>query len=180
MKEIEASNRRGVMILVSDEDYDALKVYRWRVDRKGYAYANIGKRKTSMHRLLLCPPLGMVCDHIDGNPLRNTRDNLRVCTPQQNVWNSKKPDGYKSPFKGVRRDRILGYTADIQAHGEYVYLGSFGESALLASWAYDLAAIEYFGEFARLNHPHLKEKYLEAIRFYEWTRPASQHFSKAA
>jgi len=46
-------------------------------------------------------PEGFVVDHIDGNPSNNTIENLRVCTNQENAYNSKKSKLNKSGISGI-------------------------------------------------------------------------------
>jgi hypothetical protein len=90
----------------------------------------------------------MQVDHIDGDGLNNCRDNLRVCSSEQNAKNIK-----------VRPGRLKGITpvgskwqAQIAAEGRHLYLGLF-ESPELAAKAYDRAARKYHGEFAATNSP---------------------------
>ncbi len=54
-----------------------------------------------MHRELAKPPRGMTVDHANRNRLDNTRENLRVCTQQENSHNNGKHMGSSSRFKGV-------------------------------------------------------------------------------
>ncbi|MCH7719226.1 MAG: HNH endonuclease, partial [Chloroflexi bacterium] len=54
-----------------------------------------------MHRLITNAPKGLIVDHIDHNGLNNTRNNLRLCTPEQNDYNRRPQKGSTSKYKGV-------------------------------------------------------------------------------
>lgn len=94
-------------------------------------------------------PDGMLVDHIDGNPLNMRRGNLRVCTSEQNAANAASRGG-KSQYRGVHQSRNGKWVAQISKRGVRVCLGTF-ETELEAAGAYDTAAKEIHGEFARLN-----------------------------
>jgi hypothetical protein len=93
-------------------------------------------------------------DHINGDGLDNRRQNLRSCTHAQNFWNAQKQrQTCTSPYKGVtrrRNARLAPWQAAIRIDGKSHYLGSF-PSEWEAAMAYNQAATEYFGAFARLN-----------------------------
>ena len=110
-----------------------------------------------MHRLIMSCPDDMFVDHIDGNTLNNTRENLRICTHLQNHRNKKKTRRYKgrptiSQFKGVNRASKNTWLAKLQKNRERIYLGCYPTEEEAAR-AYDAAAREHFGEFAKLNFP---------------------------
>ncbi|VVE76535.1 pathogenesis-related transcriptional factor and ERF protein [Pandoraea captiosa] len=155
MKVILASN--GAEILVDDADFPAMQAHKWRIDRKGYARTNIrpvpdGPQKTVfMHRMLL-GVLGssrIYVDHRDMNPLNNTRANIRLCTPSENVCNRPAMRTNKTGFKGVSRLPNGRFQAQIKAGPTKLYLGSFATPEE-AHAAYRQAADTYHGEFA--NH----------------------------
>lgn len=56
---------------------------------KIYVVAEMGKSnpKLRLHRWILNPPAGMFVDHINGDTLDNTRENLSIVTPQENAHN---------------------------------------------------------------------------------------------
>ena len=91
-------------------------------------------------------------DHINGDGLDNRRSNLRRATHGQNMANKGRYRNNTSGFKGVSRRRSGRWFAQIQAQGTHRYLGQF-DTAEDAARAYDAAAVEAFGEFARLNFP---------------------------
>jgi len=104
-------------------------------------------------REILKPPDNMQCDHINGNGLDNRRCNLRICSHSENQHNGSPYVGCSSRFKGVhwRKDRRKWQTS-IRNAGKPIYLGYFTDEAEGAR-AYDRAARELFGEFARVNFP---------------------------
>lgn len=90
-------------------------------------------------------------DHIDGNKLNNSFENLRECTNAQNAYNSKTPKSNTSGFKGVSLDkRYNKWAAYIRFNYRRKGLGYFNTKEEAAR-AYNQAAIQYFGEFAKLN-----------------------------
>lgn len=143
----------GRYALVDAADYEWLNQYQWHLCGGGYAARCEKGKRILMHREIMKPPRGMVVDHIDANRSNNCRVNLRVCTPGENQRNQRKQRGSACPYKGV------GYLknckrchAKLVFEGETVWLGHF-DSEPEAARAYDRAAVEIFGEFARLNFP---------------------------
>jgi hypothetical protein len=94
-------------------------------------------------------------DHIDGDGLNNRLENLRLATTTNNNRNQRKRTGrtYSSQYKGVsyRQDRDT-WLAAIGVDYKRVKLGTYPTEEEAAK-AYDVAALQFFGEFARLNFP---------------------------
>jgi hypothetical protein len=123
-------------------------------DNKGYLVSDTGKGETrkvwSLHRDIMGNPEGFVVDHVNGNKLDNRKYNLRVCTVAENVRNSVSTTG-SSKYKGVSWDSSRNkWVAQIKFEREQYFLGRF-DSEESAAKAYDDAAKDRFGEFARLN-----------------------------
>jgi hypothetical protein len=88
-------------------------------------------------------------DHRDGNPANNRWNNLRRATSSQNNANRRRPRHNTSGFKGVSLYRRTGkWRACISRNGRLISLGAF-RTAQAAHAAYEAAAHELFGEFAR-------------------------------
>jgi hypothetical protein len=93
-------------------------------------------------------------DHIDRNPLNNTRANLRFCTHSENQRNKASKPLSTSKYLGVHwHKKDCKWQATIRVEGKKVYLGSF-KSEEDAARAYDAAAREHHGQFA---NPNFKE-----------------------
>ena len=106
-------------------------------------------KQLSLHRLLL-PGVAMI-DHINGNGLDNRLCNLRPCTAAQNCANMKIIERGTSRFKGVHwNKRSQKWCASIRHHRKLKHLGLFSVEEQ-AAHAYNTAALQLFGEFARLN-----------------------------
>lgn len=104
-----------------------------------------------MHRLILSLKSGEICDHINGDKLDNRKKNLRVCTSSQNLANRGSQKNSRSGIKGVTFYVRTGkWAANIAFNRKQTFLGYFLSKEEAAS-AYNQAAIEHHGEFARLN-----------------------------
>ena len=90
-------------------------------------------------------------DHWDGDGLNNRRSNLREVTHAQNMGNARKQYGCSSQYKGVYWGGKK-WQAQIGVNHGTRYLGRFVNEEDAAR-AYDAAALEAWGEFARLNFP---------------------------
>lgn len=106
-----------------------------------------------MHRLIVERMVGRnlrtdeYVDHVDGDPLNNTRSNLRIATRAQNRANSIANRNSDTGIKGVRR-RGTRYRAEITVNKKTKYIGTY-DTPEAAHAAYVEAAKKHFGEFAR-------------------------------
>ncbi len=156
-KEIPLS--RGMVALVSDEDYERVSQCKWSYDTSnGYAVRNerqiidgkVCRRKVLLHRFLMDAPAGMQVDHRNRQRLDCQRHNMRLVTHAQNCANS---GPRKGQYKGVswhERDQV--WRADIGVGRRQIHLGVF-TCAEEAARAVDMAAIAIKGECTYLNFP---------------------------
>ena len=142
---------------VDEQDYLRVCRYSWQIDKGGYLKVNTrvkGKRVSILlHRFILgLSNPSVFVDHIDGNPLNNSRSNLRLCDNSQNQANRpanafKKHGQYKGVFY---RPKKKAWVSEISCRGKRFYLGFFRDEKK-AALAYNKKALELFGEFALLN-----------------------------
>jgi hypothetical protein len=115
-----------------------------------------GKKTHNVHNLVarewVSNPDGKRCvDHIDNDKTNNNWENLRYATQAENGWNMKKHSDGSSVYKGVSYNkRRRKWTAQIHVNGAQKRLGAFTIERE-AGEAYNAAAIEHFGEFAKIN-----------------------------
>jgi hypothetical protein len=124
------------------------------IDAKGYSRTVVDGQNLLTHRVIWvyhnCN-LPKQLDHIDGNPMNNKIENLRPASMSENQRNAKVRANNKSGYKGVYFHKTRkSYVAQIRLHGKPVRLGVFA-NPIDAALAYNVAATELFGEFARLN-----------------------------
>lgn len=153
----------NVCAVVDKKDFIALSHFLW-FEHDGYACRNLTiaekakglqyRRKMQNH--LLKPKCGYTIDHINGNGLDNRRQNLRYATWHQQMCNRGPFNGrvYKGVYlaKNCRQNTKLAkrWEAQIRVRGKLHQIGTFA-SMEEAALAYNRAAMQYFGSFARLN-----------------------------
>ena len=143
---------KGFVAHIDDDDEWVLSGRKWVASfsgRRWYVVRGKGKTREYLHRLIANAGKGVVVDHIDGDTMNNTRSNLRLCSQQENTWNSKSRKSC-SGFKGVAKHQGK-WTARLTINGKNLYLGLF-ETKEDAAISYNNAAIKHFGSFARLNN----------------------------
>jgi hypothetical protein len=185
MREIILTGKHGEgkVALVDDEDYGVVNNRRWRVNTQGYAMLTPGSKYSgsipyrngdgykyvcNMERFILQEclgvdiPSGMLIDHIDGNPLNNQEDNLRLVTSWDNWKNRGKMSSLGSRYQTITSQYIgvsfasnsttKTWMSRARIDGVLVYLGYY-ETEEEAARARDDYVFEQRGELARLNFP---------------------------
>lgn len=130
-----------MVAIVDDQDYEELSKHKWFASH-GYAVRSAPKingKRTGliwMHREINKPGEGLSVDHIDGNPLNNTRTNLRSCTLAENQWNRKKPKNNTTGYKNIswhkKRQR---FGVAYRLNGKVIWIGTYKtmDEAIVAS-----------------------------------------------
>ena len=157
MKEIPLTQR--MVAQVPDECFDELICFKWFAHKEcqrhyalrwedGNNWEAIRMHRIIFERMMGSIPEGKQIDHINGDGLNNTIENLRICTPDQNRINRSKCKNPKmSKYKGVRSSGVRW-----GARVKQIWIGTF-DSEIEAAKAYDRKAKELYGEFACLNFP---------------------------
>lgn len=141
---------KGEIALIDDIDLPLVKGYTW-FNNCGYAQSHSSYYNFLMHQIIMETKNGEMVDHINGNGLDNRRSNLRIATKAQNGWNRSAPKSNTSGYKGVSRAKGgKKWRAYITVLHKRYSLGVF-QYIKDAARAYNIAALKYHGEFARLN-----------------------------
>lgn len=133
------------------EDFDKIKDYYWIVEKgSGYIKSDLhnGRAPLGMHQLLC----GIGCDHINRKPYDNRKENLRMCSQQNNAQNRSLGKNNTSGVIGVTYDkRSKRWMAYINYCKKRIYLGYFNDKkdAIISRLK---AEVQYFGEFAPQKH----------------------------
>jgi hypothetical protein len=147
---------QGLSAIVDDADYEWLSQWSWYPMHNKYttyaARCDAESHKTIyMHREITGAQRGQDVDHLNHNGLDNRRCNLRLCTRQQNMRNRRPNRNTTSRYKGVCWSKRAGkWVAALYVNKRRIHLGSFDDERE-AALAYNRAAREHFGEYARLN-----------------------------
>jgi hypothetical protein len=147
----------GMVTLLSEGDAETVSNFRWhastdKASHTWYARARVvdSRVASGMHRVLLCFPLLFV-DHINRNGLDNRRENLRLCTHEQNNCNKPNRPNKTSRFRGVFYQGKR-WVVQVRDKQKLYRLGSFSDE-VEAALVYDQFVASVRGEFAILNFP---------------------------
>jgi hypothetical protein len=150
---------KGKFVLISIEDYKRLNNKKLCCLSSGYVMI-WDKKLKYFHRwvLNLEEKDSTVVDHMDGNKLNCTRDNLRITSHSQNMLNRKKIMNQldhndkpvsASKYKGVRKSGIK-WVSYVQKDNKKYQCGIF-DTEEEAGYAYNRKAIELYDDYVCLN-----------------------------
>lgn len=121
--------------LIDVEDISRVSQYKWRLSKGGTERskcANVltgnGKETytNSLHRHIMDCPDEMYVDHINGNRLDNRKVNLRICSNQENNFNTVKRSINTSGYKGIWYDKTRDkWCSEIKVNGKKIFIGRY-------------------------------------------------------
>lgn len=146
---------QGKQAVVDDADFGKLTEHKWYVnsskDGRNYASTEIDGKHILMHRFILKTPVGKSTDHINGDPLDNRRENLRICTQSQNLANARIKKENTSGYRGVHFKKAKkAWIAQLNFNKKRVLYRQF-KNKEDAIKAYQEAAKQCFGEFRKVG-----------------------------
>ena len=163
-------NGNKLFAKVSDEDYDEISKFKWYVS-SGYPVSTIRingiSKNYTLHLYLLRNEKikdenkDKVINHINGNRLDNTRENLEITSRRNNSQNRIKKENCSSKYIGVSLDKTK---KKWQSQSDGKILGSF-ENEIDAAKAYDYYVRKVFGETANNNNTTMSEEELNKTKF---------------
>jgi hypothetical protein len=156
---------QGKVSLVDDDDFEYLNQFNWHMST--YRELNYAKRNVRagtshklrpMHREIFeyrgIDLTNLEVDHINGDGLDNRRSNLRLATHKENLANCAKRSATRCKnhgFKGITfNPKNAKWVAQIAVNGKHIECGEYNTPSKAAN-AYDDAAVQYFGKFAKTN-----------------------------
>ena len=90
------------VIRIDIEDMPICKQYKWNLKKDGHIKSIYKGKCIYLHRLIMYAEEHLQVDHIDCNPLNNTKKNLRLCLKIENDRNKPLIKSNKSGITGVR------------------------------------------------------------------------------
>lgn len=123
------------------------------IDSHGYVSVTLNGKFLKVHRIIFYMHYGYLpdsIDHIDGNKLNNSIENLRPATSNQNQWNRKKLTRGLSGFKNVSWNKKMNkWRVSLSINRVAKHIGYFDDIELADLVAQE-ARNKYHGQFA--NH----------------------------
>lgn len=147
-------NKKDAYVIIDTEDYENIRHLRWHINSEGY----VRSEKGLLHRLIMdVTDITVLIDHINGNKLDNTKNNLRLASVETNAQNVTKQLGTSSKYLGVSKqynttNKI--WRASMRKNGKDITIGSY-ETEELAARARDTYILDKFpGTYYKLNFPN--------------------------
>ncbi len=167
----------GVYTKVDPDVYYEKCQYKWFPSDGHKAYPartiKIGPEKTRrsyLHREIVKPRKGKLVDHRDNDSFNNLRSNLREATHSQNTINRPKRANTSSKYIGVywnkQRKRWRAAIRYMQRGRSIIRHLCYTSDETDAGRTYDITALKYHKDFARLNFP--REDYVKVRNGYKF------------
>lgn len=146
---------KGHVVLFDEEDIVIFNKYNWYIhnnEKYKRVIHDINKKRLYFHREIMgVTDNNIIVDHINGNPLDNRKENLRLSDKSTNGMNRPKNKNNSTGYKGVVWYPVSKtYSAELMVKGVRYRKHGF-KTAKEAAKKYNELAIEHHGEFAKLN-----------------------------
>lgn len=139
------------------EDYDKIKNYCWNKSQRYIQTKLSDGTKILLHKLITNTNENTMVDHKDRNTINCRKENLRICTSQENNRNASRRKDNKSGVTGVCwSKKYNAWIAYIHKNKKQILLGKFDDK-IDAIRTRLVAEKDMFGDFA--PQKHLYEKY---------------------
>jgi len=145
----------GGVTLVDDDvakEIKGHKLYYYRYDHCRYAKIYKDGKLDHLHRVIMKPAKGMCVDHINGNPLDNRRENLRIVAHWQNMLNRRRSPRSKSGYRIVFVEKNDAWRIQLKVNGKYCFSGSYRSKHIAGIFA-DRMLVLNVGTFVMRNFP---------------------------
>ena len=158
--------------LIDKEDVNKVKPYKWRLNKGGtdrskcngvYTGNAISSKCVSLHRLLVdCPKKNKYVDHINGNRLDNRKCNLRICSNQENNFNTVKRASNTFGYKGAWYDKTRRrWVSEIKYSNRKIFIERFSDikhAIFTRFYAEELLQKEFISEESKGILKQVKEE----------------------
>lgn len=153
--------------VVDFEDIEKVKYHKWRLSHNHVVTGQPAKRmQRDLSHIVLGIPKDQdstVVDHIDGNPLNNRKENLRICTQSENVRNKAFVSTNTSGFIGVTYNKSRNrFEPEIRVGYNRCHLGRY-RTLQEAVYARYVAEEICFGEYVNEREHQRKMFFCQSI-----------------
>ena len=159
-------NEKIAAFVIDVCDIQKVKYHKWRLSH-GHVVTGLpskGQQRDLSHVVLdIQKDDSVVVDHINGDPLDNTRDNLRICSQGENVLNKRFMSNNASGFIGVsyKKDRDR-YDPEIRFEYTRCHLG-MTKTIEEAVYKRYIAEQLLFGEYANCEEQKRKFEFTKNL-----------------
>jgi len=129
-KQVFLSGKYGSIIgnyaIVDDEDFEKIRKLKWHAINDGKTFYAGNWKHLLLHRFITNCPKNLIIDHLNHNGLDNRKENLKICTYNENNKNSSFRKTNTSGFTGVTWDKeSKKWRAQIRFNKKSFNLGRF-------------------------------------------------------
>lgn len=145
----------GKQVILDDDQKERFTDYKIKL-HNDYPYVQMGHKPFYVHHLIIGKAKGMDVDHINGNKLDNRRENLRLITHQQNLYNRKSLNkNNSSGVNGVTwHKQSEKWQAQARINGKHIQLGTYRklEDAIAARKKYEQENMQHLIPSSVVSH----------------------------